>query len=99
MRASILRACFSAPLFLILAADATGCGGSDTGSSGTTTTTTTTSNADAVGPLGQRDDLPVDKEIALDNLSGPVDVVRDKYGRPHIYASTIADAVRVEGYL
>jgi len=37
--------------------------------------------------------------MAIDNLGGPVDVVRDKDGRPHIYASTIADAVRVEGYL
>ena len=101
MRASIQRACFSAPLFLILAAASAGCGDSDTGSSGTTTTTTTssTSSAGAVGPLGQRDDLPVDQELQLDNLAGPVDVVRDKYGRPHIYATSIADAVRVEGYL
>ena len=99
MRALIQRACFSAPVFLILAAASSGCGDTDTGSSGTTTTTTTTSAADAVGPLGQRDDLPVDQQLSLDNLSGPVDVVRDKYGRPHIYASTIADAVRVEGYL
>ena len=99
MRALIQRACFSAPVFLILAAASSGCGDTDTGSSGTTTTTTTTSAADAVGPLGQRDDLTVDQQLSLDNLSGPVDVVRDKYGRPHIYASTIADAVRVEGYL
>ncbi len=94
MRASIQRACFSAPLFLILAAASAGCGDSETGSSGTTTTTTTssTSSAGAVGPLGQRDDLPVDQELQLDNLAGPVDVVRDKYGRPHIYATSIADA-------
>jgi len=101
MRALIQRACFSAPLFLLLAATSSGCNDADTGSSGTTTTTTTSSStaAGAVGPLGQRDDLPVDKELSLDNLSGPVDVVRDTYGRPHIYASTIADAVRAEGYM
>ena len=28
-----------------------------------------------------------------------MDVVRDKYGRPHIYATGVPDAMRVEGYL
>ena len=41
---------------------------------------------DPFGPLGDRADLPVD-------------VVRDKDGRPHIYASSFEDAVRVQGYL
>jgi penicillin amidase len=41
----------------------------------------------------------VDSRIQLDGLSGPVDIVRDDHGRPHIYASTLADAMRAEGYL
>ncbi len=51
------------------------------------------------GPLGDRADLPVDQQIAIANLRGPVDVVRDTYGRPHIYANSVADAMRVEGFL
>ena len=51
------------------------------------------------GPLGQRADLPVDEQIQVANLKGPVDVVRDKFGRPHIYANDVTDAMRVEGFL
>src|SRR5882672_3392650 len=51
------------------------------------------------GPLGSRPDLPVDGQIVVKNLHGPVDVVRDTYGRPHIYATNIEDAMRVEGWL
>src|SRR5262249_8781616 len=51
------------------------------------------------GPLGNRSDLPVDDRIHVEHLQAPVDVVRDVYGRPHLYASSIADAFRVEGYL
>jgi len=51
------------------------------------------------GPLGDRADLPVGERIAIDRLAGPVDVVRDEFGRPHIYATSAADAIRVEGYL
>jgi penicillin G amidase len=52
-----------------------------------------------VGPLGERADLPVDERIYIDGLSAPVDVVRDKYGRPHIFAETPADAMRAEGFM
>jgi penicillin amidase len=77
-----------------------GCGGNETGtSSGGTTTSTSTTPTGSFGPLGDRMDLPVDERLQLDNLSGPVDVVRDKYGRPHIYAANVADSLRVEGYL
>lgn len=55
--------------------------------------------ADPIGPLGTRDDLPVDERITIENLSAPVDIVRDKYGRPHIYASSVGDAMRAEGWL
>jgi penicillin amidase len=50
-------------------------------------------------PLGNPPGLPIDARIALQNLSGPVDVVRDKNGRPHIYATSVSDAMRVEGFL
>jgi penicillin amidase len=56
-----------------------------------------TTNDDS--PLGTRSDLPVDDKLQVANLKGKVDVVRDKYGRPHIYATNVADALRVEGYL
>jgi penicillin amidase len=51
------------------------------------------------GPLGDRADLPADERIVIEHLAAPVDVVRDEHGRPHIYASSIEDAMRVEGYL
>ncbi len=54
---------------------------------------------DPFGPLGDRADLPVSERISIANLSAPVDVVRDKDGRPHIYAKTLTDALRVQGYL
>jgi penicillin G amidase len=54
---------------------------------------------DPFGPLGPRAELPVTERIRIDGLGAPVDVVRDKDGRPHIYASNLADALRVEGYL
>ena len=50
-------------------------------------------------PLGDVAGLPIDDHLALQNLTGKVDVVRDKYGRPHIYATNTNDAMRVEGYL
>lgn len=52
-----------------------------------------------LGPLGERADLPIDERLTVDNLTGKVDVVRDQWGRPHIYATSVADAMRVEGYL
>lgn len=54
---------------------------------------------DPFGPIGERADLPVAERVAIENLTGPVDVVRDKDGRPHIYASSMEDAARVEGYM
>ncbi len=54
---------------------------------------------DPTGPIGARADLPVDEQVTIENLSAPVDIVRDKYGRPHIYAATVADAMRAEGWL
>ncbi len=82
------------PLLLALTSQIPACGG---GEDSQTRSPAATPNEQ--GPLGERADLPVDATVALKNLSGPVDVVRDKYGRPHVYASTVADAMRVEGFL
>lgn len=87
----------------LAAAPLSGCdGGASQSTTGTTTGSTTgtgTGGADVFGPIGEREDLPVDERIELENLSGPVDVVRDKWGRPHVFASSVEDAVRVQGYL
>lgn len=48
-------------------------------------------------PLG--DQLPVDAELSLEGLRGPVDAVRDDFGRMHIYATNVPDAMMVQGYL
>lgn len=53
----------------------------------------------SVGPLGERADLPIDARTLVAGLSAPADVVRDRYGRPHVYAATLRDAMLVEGYL
>lgn len=45
------------------------------------------------------DSLPVDAEMHLSGLDGPVDVVTDSRGMPHIYATTEHDALMVQGYL
>ncbi len=45
------------------------------------------------------DDLGVDQTIRLNGLSDRVDVVRDKLGRPHLYASSEEDLARVVGWL
>ena len=50
-------------------------------------------------PLTQLASLPVGTRVTLQNLAGPVDVVRDTWGRPHIYATTTPDAMRVEGFV
>lgn len=45
------------------------------------------------------DELPVDEQLQLAGLDGPVDAVRDKWGRMHIYATTVRDAMMVQGYV
>jgi penicillin amidase len=37
--------------------------------------------------------------VVLPGLSAPVQVVRDEYGIPHVFARTLTDAARVLGYL
>src|SRR5262249_55012534 len=43
--------------------------------------------------------IPVSSTVTAPGLSAPVDVVRDTYGVPHIYAATEADAAFANGYV
>jgi penicillin amidase len=52
---------------------------------------------DALGPLGSQ--LDVDERIDVAGLDAPVDIVRDRFGIVHIYATTPRDAFRVEGWM
>jgi penicillin amidase len=52
------------------------------------------------GFLAVRRSFPqVDGEIQIDGLHGPVEIYRDAYGVPHIYASTTADLFFAQGYV
>ncbi len=51
------------------------------------------------GPPMTIDDLPVAEELALPGLDGPVEVVYDDRGVPHIYGTTRHDVLMVEGYV
>ena len=51
-------------------------------------------------PILQRQSYPqVEGEIRLPGLDGPVDVYRDSFGVPHIYASTDHDLFMAQGYV
>src|ERR1019366_3287556 len=52
--------------------------------------------AASLGPFGAAPAITTTTQ--LDNLSGPVDVVRDTNGLVHIWATNAVDALRVEGY-
>ena len=41
----------------------------------------------------------VDKPVPLDVLDAPVTVKRDRYGVPYIYARSLADAIRTQGFI
>ncbi len=41
----------------------------------------------------------IDGEIQVDGLDGPVDVIRDQMGIPHIYATTAHDLFFAQGYV
>ncbi|MGH2723626.1 MAG: penicillin acylase family protein [Actinomycetota bacterium] len=42
---------------------------------------------------------PVEGEVRVPGLRGPVEVKRDRWGVPHIYASTLADVSFAQGYV
>jgi len=45
------------------------------------------------------EDIPIEREVALDGLSGAVDAVQDDRGMWHIYGQTLEDAMAAQGYL
>ncbi|HOX46874.1 MAG TPA: penicillin acylase family protein [Myxococcota bacterium] len=51
------------------------------------------------GPATRIEDLPIQSAPRVAGLSAPVDVVYDDRGIPHIYAATLVDAFRAQGYL
>jgi penicillin amidase len=92
MRSSFL---FASALASVIVPAFAGCSsGESTSGTSTTTTSRGTGGGSSASPYG-----PVDERLQITGLSAPVDVVRDKYGRPHIYAQSAPDAMRVEGYL
>ena len=42
---------------------------------------------------------PVEGDLAVDGLEGPVEVVRDRWGVPHIYASSLHDVWFAQGFV
>ncbi|HEX8789908.1 MAG TPA: penicillin acylase family protein [Polyangiaceae bacterium] len=55
-----------------------------------------TDGGSSLGPFGSAPAVTSTTQLA--HLSGPVDVVRDKNGLVHIWATSTTDALRVEGY-
>ncbi|HVO30558.1 MAG TPA: penicillin acylase family protein, partial [bacterium] len=58
----------------------------------------------ACGPGGHKsrvhiEDVPVTQKLTLTGLSSQVDILRDEYGRPHVYAHDPIDAARASGWL
>ena len=51
---------------------------------------------DAGSPL---EDIELSRVLDLEDISAPVDVIRDELGIPHIYAENLADAFFVQGYV
>jgi penicillin G amidase len=45
------------------------------------------------------EDLPIERELDLQGLSAPVEVIRDTRGFPHVYGATPEDVMRAEGFL
>ena len=85
----VLRSLAVSPIALPLAvvlASAFACGGS--GDDGDASPAT----------AGRYDAVPVTSRKSVVGLEGPVDVVRDTYGMIHIHATSIVDAMRVQGY-
>ncbi len=42
--------------------------------------------------------VPLDETLTAEGLTGPVDVVRDESGIPHIYGKTVADVAYAQGF-
>jgi penicillin amidase len=79
-------------LFLLLAL--AGCGDDD----GPGTTNDDAGTADA-GPPTRVEDLAVAETLTVAGITGRVEVVQDDRGMWHVYAETVEDALRAEGFL
>jgi penicillin amidase len=53
----------------------------------------------ALRRLARRSLPQVDGALALPGLDGPVEVVRDRFGIPHLYAASRLDLARAQGYV
>jgi penicillin amidase len=92
----LLGALVTVPLFAFVA-----CGDDDEGG-GAIPKHDAGTDADAAdggdkGLFGER--VPITETGNIQNLTGPVNAVRDKFGWVHIYARTTEDALRVQGYM
>lgn len=59
----------------------------------------TDAGVDAAIDASGIDGIPVSETLDLDGFDGPVDVVYDDRGIPHIYGSTIHDVIMAQGFL
>lgn len=51
------------------------------------------------GPPESIEDLPITEQRTIEELTGPVDAVRDEHGMWHVYGAELNDVIRVQGYL
>src|SRR5437868_5604726 len=51
------------------------------------------------GGRSRIEQVPLNRTLAIPGMDGTVDVVRDEFDQPHVYATTYADAMRVLGWL
>src|SRR5512135_2808576 len=83
-----------------IAADAAGCGGDDLTlnpvDAGNAETSIDDATVDAASAVSS---VPQTGTINAPSLSGPVDLVRDEWGNPHIYGQAVADVAYVQGYV
>jgi penicillin amidase len=47
----------------------------------------------------QRSNPQLEGTLRLSGLTAPVEILRDKHGVPHIYAQTLADLIRAQGFV
>ena len=59
----------------------------------------TDATVEDAGPPETIEDLPITGQRTIEELSGPVDAVRDEHGMWHVYGAELNDVIRVQGYL
>lgn len=85
---------------LVFCVEAAACGGDDLTTNpidaGNAETSIDDASVDAASALSS---VPQTGTISAPGLSGPVDLVRDEWGNPHIYGQAVADVAYVQGYV